>query len=66
MSRPRVIQLWFSLVAVLYAAWATLGTGLTVGNTAMLFAISLVPVGVVMMLWPVAQPQTAGQVLRGE
>lgn len=65
MTRARVIQLWFSIVALIYVVWTTFGDGMSAGTAALLLALSLVPAGIVLFLWPRVEPLTAGDVIRG-
>lgn len=65
-TRARVIQLWCGLVAVLCVAWLSLDTGIGAGTAALLFALSLGPPAMALMLWPGPQALTAGDVLRGK
>jgi hypothetical protein len=64
MTRARVIQLWFSMLALLSGAWLTLESGITGGTAALLLALSMVPVAILLMLWPGAEPLTVREVLR--
>jgi hypothetical protein len=64
-SRSRIIQVWFVAVALIVAGVVALGVSMTVGTAVMLLALSLVPAGLVFLLWPAAQSVTASDVLRG-
>lgn len=65
-ARTRVIQLWFSMMALLSSVWFTFGTGVSVGTGTLLFALSLVPVGIVLLRRPGVPPLTAGDIIRGK
>ena len=66
MTRSRLIQMWFVAVAIVVASATLLGASVTAGTGGLLVALCLVPPGIVLMLWPGVQPQTAGEVLRGD
>lgn len=65
LTRARLIQIW--LVGVVLAAAACFAAGVTVNFSTglMLFALSLAPPIMVLMLWPRTQPLTVAEVLRG-
>jgi hypothetical protein len=63
MTRSRVIQVWFTGVALVLAAGIALGVSATIGTVVMLLALSLVPPAMVLVLWPGVQPPTASDVL---
>jgi hypothetical protein len=65
LTRSRVIQFWFAAVLLIVVACVAFGVAMTIGTGAMLLVMSLVPPTVVLLLWPVAQPLTIGEVLRG-
>jgi len=65
MTRSRLIQVWFAAVALVVVAGVALGAAVTVGTGTMLFALSLVPPAIVLLLWPGVQPLTAAEVLHG-
>jgi hypothetical protein len=60
-----VIQVWFAAVVLVAVAAAALGAAVTVSTGAMLFALTLVPPAIVLLLWPGVQPKTAADVLYG-
>ena len=62
-TRSRVIQMWFATVLLVVTASLVLGANVTVGTGALLLALCLVPPGIVVILWPGAQPQTIAEVL---
>jgi hypothetical protein len=66
MTRSRLIQVWFAAVSLVAIAGVTLGANMTAGTAFLLFALSLVPPAIVLVLWPVVQPTTAADVLYGE
>jgi len=66
MTRSRLIQLWFAAISLVAIAGVALGATVTAGTAFMLFALSLVPPAIVLVLWPVVQPTTAADVLYGE
>jgi hypothetical protein len=63
-TRARAIQLWFVAVAVIAGIWLTFGTWPGVATAAMLAGLSAVPAGVLMLVWPGAQPMAARELLR--
>jgi hypothetical protein len=65
MTRAHVIQVWFAAVAIVAVAAMAFGAAVTVGTGALLLTLSLVPPLIVFLLWPQAQPLTAGDVIRG-
>jgi hypothetical protein len=66
LTRSKLIQLWFVVVALLATASISFGAAMTAGTAALLLALSLVPPAIVMLLWPGVEPPTAGEVLRGD
>lgn len=54
---------WFAVMTVSAAVGVVLGVTMTLGTGAMLLALILVPVVIVVMLWPGVQPRTAAEVL---
>ena len=65
MTRSRLIQIWFTAVALIVVASIALGASVTMGTGAIILALCLVPPAIVLKLWPGTQPQTAAEVLRG-
>jgi hypothetical protein len=65
LTRSRLIQVWFTAVALVAVAGIALGASMTFGTIALLLALCLVPPVIVLMLWPGVQPPTVGDVLRG-
>jgi hypothetical protein len=64
MTRSKVIQVWFTIVALVVAAGIALGASVTVGTGVMLLALGLVPPAIVLALWPGVQPPTVAEMLR--
>jgi fatty acid desaturase len=65
MTRSRLITTWYAAVALVVVAALALGAAVTVSTGAMLLALAIVPPVLVVMLWPVAQPLTASEVIDG-
>lgn len=63
MTRSRLIQVWFTAVALVIVAGIALGASVTIGTGAILLALCLVPPAIIMKLWPGRQPQTIAEVL---
>jgi hypothetical protein len=63
MTRSRLIQLWFTAVALVIVAGIALGASMSISTTAILLALCLVPPAIVLKLWPARQPQTIAEVL---
>lgn len=59
MTRTRLIQWWFSLVMLMVIGMAALGIGFSATTGAVMLALSCVPAGLVLRLWPAAEPATA-------
>ena len=64
-TRVRVIQIWFSVLALVAAFWFAFGTAIGVGTVALLVGLSVVPPAILLVLWPGVQPLTAAEVIRG-
>jgi len=64
-TRARVVQVWFSAVALIAVFWFTFGTAIGAGTTALLVGLSIVPPAILLILWPGVQPLTAAEVMRG-
>ena len=58
MTRSRLIQVWFTAVALICAAGVTLGVSVTMSTAMTLAALSLVPPAMVLMLWPGGHPRS--------
>jgi hypothetical protein len=65
MKRSRLIQLWFTAVALIIVAGFALGASMSMGTFGMLLALCLVPPAIVLKLWPARQAQTVNEVLHG-
>ena len=65
MTRSRLIQIWFTAVALVIVAGIALGASLSISTAAILLALCLVPPAIVMKLWPGRQAQTVNEVLHG-
>jgi hypothetical protein len=65
LTRPRLIQMWFSLVVFVVMAAAALGATVTFSTGALLLALALAPALIVVLLWPGVQPLTASEVIHG-
>jgi hypothetical protein len=63
MTPSRLIQIWFTAVALIVVAGFALGASITFSTGAILAALCLVPPAIIMKLWPSIQPQTIAQVL---
>ena len=63
MTRSRLIQVWFTAVALVVVATIAFGMSVTVTTGAILLGLCLVPPVIVLMLWPGVQPPTASEVL---
>lgn len=63
MTRMRLIQVWFAVVMLSVVGVLAFGGSVTIGTGVMLLMLSLVPVAIVLLLWPGVQPRTAADVL---
>jgi hypothetical protein len=52
MTRARLIQVWFTAVVLVAVAAVAIGASVTIGTGVLLLAMSLVPPGITLMLWP--------------
>jgi hypothetical protein len=62
-TRNRLVGLWFAAVAVIIAAVIVAGVHVGVATTALLLALSFLPPGILLALWPAGPPQTIGEIL---
>ena len=62
-TRNRLVGLWFAAVAVVIASVVAMGVNVAVSTTALLLALSLVPPGIMLVLWRGAPPPTVGELL---
>ena len=58
-TRSKVIVVWFLFLALVVATVLMFGVSFTTETAALLAALCLVPPGLLLMLWPGVQPQTA-------
>ena len=65
-TRANVVVVWFVFLLLIVAMVAMFGVRITTGTALLLSALSLVPPGIMLMLWPGPQPRTAGEVIRGD
>jgi hypothetical protein len=63
LTRSKVIQAWFAAIVLIVVTAIALGATMSMGTAVLLLGLSLVPPGLVLMLWPGAQAQTASDVL---
>jgi hypothetical protein len=63
MSRSKPVQVWFAAVVLVAVASVALGTPVTIATGTTLLALSLIPLAVVLLLWPGVRSQTAADVL---
>ena len=62
-SRTRLVGFWFVAVAVIIASVVAMGVNVAVSTTALLLMLSLVPPGIMLVLWRGAPPPTVGEIL---
>jgi hypothetical protein len=62
-TRNRVVGFWFAAVAVIIASVVTMGVSVSVSTVALLLALSLVPPGIMLVLWRGAPPPTVAEIL---
>ena len=62
-TRNRLVGLWFAAVAVIIATVIVTGVHVGVSTTALLIALSIVPPGIMLALWPAAPPPTVAEIL---
>ena len=62
-TRNRLVGLWFAAVTVLIASVVAMGVNVGVSTTALLLTLSLVPPGIMLVLWRGAPPPTIGEIL---
>jgi hypothetical protein len=62
-TRNRLVGFWFAAVAVIIAVVVAMGVNVAVSTTALLLTLSLVPPGIILVLWRGAPPQTVGEIL---
>ena len=62
-SRTRLVGFWFVAVAIIIASVVAMGVNVAVSTTALLLTLSLVPLGIMLVLWRGAPPPTVGEIL---
>jgi len=60
-----LIQSRFAAVSLVVAAAVAFGAAVTIGTGAMLLALSLVPLAIVLLLWPEVKGPAVADVLHG-
>jgi hypothetical protein len=66
LTRSKLIQAWSAAVVLIVVAAVAFNLSIGVSTAVMLFALSLIPPVIVLMLWPGDQPRTAADVLYGD
>lgn len=64
-TRNRLVGCWFAVIAVIIAVVVAMGVNVDVGTTALLLTLSLVPPGIIVMLWRGAPSPTVAEILHG-
>jgi UPF0716 family protein affecting phage T7 exclusion len=62
-TRNRLVGCWFAAVAVIIASVIAIGVNVGVSTTALLLTLSLVPPGIILVMWRGAPPTTVGEIL---
>jgi hypothetical protein len=62
-TRNRLVGCWFAAVAVIIATVIAMGVNVGVSTSALLLTLSLVPPGIVVVLWRDGPPPTVGEIL---
>jgi len=62
-TRNRLLGFWFAAVAVIIATVVVTGAHVGLATAALLLALSIVPPGIILVLWPAAPAQTIGDIL---
>jgi hypothetical protein len=62
-TRNRLVGFWFAAVVVIIASVVAMGVSVAVSTTAILLTLSLVPPGIMLVLWRGAPPPTVAEVL---
>jgi nucleoside permease NupC len=65
MTRSRLAQVWVTAVALIAVASVAFGMTMTMGTAVVLLAASLVPLAVILLMWPREQPLTASEMMHG-
>ena len=63
LTRNRLVGFWFAAVAVIIASVVAMGVNVAASTTALLLTLSLVPPGIMWVLWRGAPPPTVGEIL---
>ena len=63
MTRSRLLQIWFTAVALVVVAGIALGASMTISTAAIMLALCLIPPAIVLKLWPDIPSQTIAEVL---
>jgi len=64
-TRNRLVALWFAAVAVVIVFVVAMGVNIGVSTSALLLTLSLVPPGIILVLWRGVPSQTVGEILYG-
>ena len=62
-SRNRLVGFWFAAAAVIVASVVAMGVHVAVSTTALLLTLSVVPPGIMLVLWRGTAPPTVGEIL---
>jgi len=62
-TRNRLVGFWFAAVAVVIALVVAMGVSVGVSTTALLLTLSLVPPGIILVLWRAAPSPTVAEIL---
>jgi hypothetical protein len=63
MNRSRLIQVWLAAIALIFVASIAFGATVTISTGMMLLTLGLVPLAIVLVLWPGVEPRSASEVL---
>jgi hypothetical protein len=62
-TRNRLVGFWFAAVSVIIAVVAAVGVNVALSTTALLLTLSLLPPGIMLVLWRGAALPTAREIL---
>jgi hypothetical protein len=62
-TRNRLLAFWFTAVAVIVATVVAMGVNVGGSTTALLLTLSLVPPGIILVLWRGAPSPTVAEIL---
>ena len=62
-TRNQLVGFWFAAVAVIIALVVTMGVNVGISTTALLLTLSLVPPGIILVLWRGAPSPTVSEIL---